>query len=130
MSHSVDTLYPHEIVFLERFLALGNHIEWIPRDKSNATATNDFRWIEQRELCELKSMTKADYGKIGDRITKAVRSAMDNHKVVKDCFVIDLGDTRRKDKLIHQLEGYNSREWKIRRLFVLDGDGLIEIKLK
>lgn len=130
VSHSVDTLYPHEIVFLERFLALGNHIEWIPRDKSNATATNDFRWIEQRELCELKSMTKADYGKIGDRITKAVRSAMDNHKVVKDCFVTDLGDTRRKDKLINQLEGYNSREWKIRRLFVLDGDGLIEIKLK
>ena len=49
---------------------------------------------------------------------------------VKDCFVIDLGQSKRKDKLIHQLERYNDREWKIRRLFILDGEGFLEIKLK
>lgn len=128
--HSVDTLYPQEIVFLERFQNLGNHVEWIPRDKENATATNDFRWIETNELCELKSMAKADFGKIADRITKAVRSAKENHDVVKDCFVIDLGQAKRKDKLVHQLERYNDREWKIRRLFIFDGEGFSEIKLK
>lgn len=76
------------------------------------TATNDFRWIETNELCELKSLAKADFGKIADRITKAVRSAKENHDVVKDCFVIDLGQSKRKDKLVHQLEKYNDREWK------------------
>ena len=49
---------------------------------------------------------------------------------VKDRFVIDLGQSKRKDKLIHQLERYNDREWKIRRLFILDGEGFLEIKLK
>ncbi|MDD6461766.1 MAG: hypothetical protein PUF51_04810 [Bifidobacteriaceae bacterium] len=29
---SVEALYPQEIVFLERFEALGNHVRWIPRD--------------------------------------------------------------------------------------------------
>lgn len=128
--HSTDTLYPQEIVFLERFQNLGNHVAWIPRDIEKRTATNDFRWIETNELCELKSLAKADFGKIADRITKAVRSAKENHDVVKDCFVIDLGQSKRKDKLVHQLERYNDREWKIRRLFILDGEGLLEIKLK
>ncbi|WP_443984328.1 VG15 protein [Bifidobacterium adolescentis] len=128
--HSTDMLYPQEIVFLERFQNLGNHVEWIPRDIEKRTATNDFRWIETNELCELKSLAKADFGKIADRITKAVRSAKENHDVVKDCFVIDLGQSKRKDKLVHQLEKYNDREWKIRRLFILDGEGLLEIKLK
>lgn len=127
--HDVDTLYMHEIVFLERFTKLGNHFAWIPRDTSTAVATNDFLWIEEGEECELKSMTKAEYGKIADRITKAVRSANENHGVVKDCFIIDIGDVRLSDKLARQLEGYNSREWKIRRLFVLSGDGLSEIDL-
>ena len=47
-------------------------------------------------------MAKADFGKIADRITKAVRIAKENHDVVKDCFVIDLGQAKRKDKLVHQ----------------------------
>ncbi|OKY89455.1 MAG: hypothetical protein BHV59_02805 [Bifidobacterium sp. 56_9_plus] len=81
-------------------------------------------------MYELKSMAKVDFGKIADRITKAVRIAKENHDVVKDCFVIDLGQAKRKDKLVHQLEKYNDREWKIRRLFIFDGEGFSEIKLK
>lgn len=128
--HSTDTLYPQEIVFLERFGDFGNHFEWIPRDFENTISTNDFRWVEQDELCELKSVAKADFGKIADRITKAVRSAKENHGVTKDCFVIDIGPKRLQDKLVRQLEKYNSRTWTIRRLFIMDEEGIHEINLK
>ncbi len=130
VAHSIDTLYPHEIVFLERFKELGNHIEWISRDLKAATPTNDFNWIEQGESFELKSLTKANFSRIADRITKSVRSAKQNHGVVKDCFVIDLGNSSRSDKLVRQLENYNRRDYKIRRLFILDSEGLTEIDLK
>lgn len=130
VAHSIDTLYPHEIVFLERFKEHGNHIEWISHDLKAATPTNDFNWIEQGESFELKSLTKANFSRIADRITKSVRSAKQNHGVVKDCFVIDLGNSSRSDKLVRQLENYNRRDYKIRRLFILDGEGLMEIDLK
>ena len=75
-------------------------------------------------------MAKADFGKIADRITKAVRSAKENHGVTKDCFVIDIGHKRLQDKLVRQLEKYNSRTWTIRRLFIMDEEGIHEINLK
>ena len=78
----------------------------------------------------MKNQAKAELGQIAHLITKAVRIAKENHDVVKDCFVIDLGQAKRKDKLVHQLEKYNDREWKIRRLFIFDGEGFSEIKLK
>ncbi|MDD6461628.1 MAG: hypothetical protein PUF51_04085 [Bifidobacteriaceae bacterium] len=127
---SVEALYPQEIVFLERFENLGNHVEWIPRDVENAISSNDFKWLETGELCELKSMASSDYGHIADRISKAVRSASENHHVVKDCFVIDIGGVKASDKLLRQLGGYNSRDWKIRRLFLLDANGFREIELR
>ena len=127
---ATDILYPQETVFLEKFEKLGNHIKWIPRDTKNASATNDFLWLEENEECELKSMSRADYGKIADRISRAVKSAKQNHGIVKDCFIIDIGNVKTSKKLINQLSNYNSREWKIRRLFVMDGNGFKEIPLK
>ncbi len=131
---SLEVLYPHETVFLERFEALGNHVRWIPRDTENQTATNDFEWLEAGELCELKSMTSTKYQHIAKRISESAASAMDNHGVVKDCYVIDIGHARMSDKLASQLMAYNVRhpdqKTRIRRLFVMDADGLHEIGLK
>lgn len=131
---SLEVLYPHETVFLERFEALGNHVRWIPKDKVDATATNDFEWLETGELCELKSMTSTKYQHIAKRISESAASAMDNHDVVKDCYVIDIGHARMSDKLASQLMAYNVRhpdqKTRIRRLFVMDADGLHEIGLK
>ena len=134
---SLEVLYPHETVFLERFEALGNHVRWIPRDTENKTATNDFEWLEAGELCELKSMTSTKYQHIAKRISESAASAMDNHGVVKDCkdcYVIDIGHARMSDKLASQLVAYNVRhpdqKTRIRRLFVMDADGLHEIGLK
>lgn len=131
---SLEVLYPHETVFLERFEALGNHVRWIPRDTENQTATNDFEWLEAGELCELKSMTSTKYQHIAKRISESAASAMDNHGVVKDCYVIDIGHARMSDKLASQLVAYNVRhpdqKTRIRRLFVMDADGLHEIGLK
>ena len=130
----VEMLYPHEVVFLERFEALGNHVRWIPRDTENQTATNDFEWLEAGELCELKSMTSTKYQHIAKRISESAASAMANHGVVKDCYVIDIGHARMSDKLASQLVSYNVRhpdqKTRIRRLFVMDADGLHEIELK
>lgn len=131
---SVEALYPQEIVFLERFENLGNHVEWIPRDTERWKSTNDFRWIEQGEEFELKSMTGDKYKHIAGRISSAVRSAHENHGVIKDCFVVDIGGVEAKQKLIHQLERYNvnnaANGTAVRRLFLMDSTGLREIHLE
>lgn len=131
---SVEALYPQEIVFLEKFENLGNHVEWIPRDTERWKSTNDFRWIEQGEEFELKSMTGDKYKHIAGRISSAVRSAHENHGVIKDCFVVDIGGVEAKQKLIHQLERYNvnnaANGTAVRRLFLMDSTGLREIHLE
>lgn len=63
-------------------------------------------------------------------MSSAVESALLRHEIVKDCFVVDLGNVKINPKLVNQLSKYNSRIWKIRRLFVLSGSGLCEILLQ
>lgn len=124
-----DTLKPHEVEFVERFLARGEQISWIENDP--ATATSDFRW-RGREF-ELKS-TKAKASTIRGRILDAASRAWRNHKVVKDRFVIDLGAAALTGELTGQLEVYNAgrRSYRVRELWVLseNGDQLTQIHLR
>ena len=130
VSHSVDTLYPHEIVFLERFIPLGNQADWIPKSKTGES-TNDFHWINRGVEAELKSLSGFKYSSAANRIADAVDRAVP-HGVVKDIFVLDYGDSSVPEKLIYQLGLYNQRRTSshIKELWLMDGDGLHEITLK
>lgn len=128
-----EVLESHEIDFLERFEARGERARWIRRDTRGYTSTNDFTWLTNGEIvCELKSTT-AKYSSIKSHIQDAVLKARDNHGVVKDVFVIDLGPRRLTDKLRTQLSRYNAniKDGHIRRLYVMSSDGadLVEISL-
>lgn len=127
-----EVLESHEIDFLERFEARGERARWIRKDPGRRS-TNDFVWLTRGEtVCELKC-TATKYSSIRGHIQKAVLSARDNHGVVKDVFVIDLGPYRLSEKLRRQLSRYNAnvKDGRIRRLFVMSGDGaqLEEINL-
>lgn len=127
-----EVLESHELDFLERFEARGERVRWVRKDPRRRS-TNDFVWVTYNELvCELKA-TKDKYSSIKSHIQRAVTSARDNHGVVKDIFVIDLGPFRLSDKLRRQLGNYNANveDGRIRRLFVLSGNGadLTEIDL-
>ena len=127
-----EVLESHELDFLERFEARGERVRWVRKDPRRRS-TNDFVWVTYNELvCELKA-TKDKYSSIKSHIQRAVTSARDNHDVVKDVFVIDLGPFRLSDKLRRQLGNYNANveDGRIRRLFVLSGSGadLTEIDL-
>ena len=127
-----EVLESHELDFLERFEARGERVRWVRKDPRRRS-TNDFVWVTYNELvCELKA-TKDKYSSIKSHIQRAVTSARDNHGVVKDVFVIDLGPFRLSDKLRRQLGNYNVNveDGRIRRLFVLSGSGadLTEIDL-
>lgn len=127
-----EVLESHELDFLERFEARGERVRWVRKDP-HRRSTNDFVWVTYNELvCELKA-TKDKYSSIKSHIQRAVTSARDNHGVVKDVFVIDLGPFRLSDKLRRQLGNYNANveDGRIRRLFVLSGNGadLTEIDL-
>ncbi|MFT4281183.1 hypothetical protein [Microbacterium sp.] len=123
-----DRLEPQEIQFLERFL-VSNQVRWIPRDP-NLRPTNDFVWINEGDLTmELKS-TGAKYQSIRNHIHTAVAKAT-RGGVVKENFIVDLGDGVLTDKLRRQLAEFNQRTstTPIRRLFVMSRDGLEEIRL-
>ena len=128
-----DVLEMHEIVFLEHFKSLGQHYEWIPRDTLGHKSTNDMEWVEQGLVCEVKSsrQKRPDYGSISKNIPKAVSKA-ELHGVVKDSFIVDLTGYAAPEKLINQLAGYNAKHKKnrIKRLFLLDANGLRELKLQ
>jgi len=120
-----EILESHEIDFLERFEARGERARWIRRDLVTRKSTNDFYWETNNSIaCELKS-TSTKYRTIRIHIQDAVINARDNHGVVKDVFVIDLGQRKLSSKLRKQLSLYNQRvqDGKIRRLFVMSDDG-------
>ncbi|MDO5671271.1 MAG: hypothetical protein Q4G30_00230 [Actinomycetaceae bacterium] len=128
-----EILEPHEVRFVERFTSLGNEVEWIQKDRVNIPrkSTNDFIWINHsNEVCEHKTTT-AKYGTIALRIRETVEKAR-KHDVVKDVFVVQIEDHQLGAKVERQLEMYNANNPNnpIRELWVLDSDGLRQIKLR
>ncbi|WP_311777799.1 hypothetical protein [Trueperella abortisuis] len=122
-----ERIAPHEVEFLERFEARGHRARWIPRDGQHFKSTNDFVWLDNgNEVCELKCTT-AKYSSIKANIQSSVVKARENHGVVKDFFVVDLGTRALTPKLRGQLQRYNARvkDGKIRRLWVMSSDGRV-----
>lgn len=122
-----DILKAHEVEFVERFLDAGEELSWIANDP--ARATSDFLW--NGDAFELKS-TKARYETIHGRIVSAASRAMKNHGVVKEHFLIDLGDAQLNDELHRALAGFNDgrRLYRLVSLWVMAGGELEEILLR
>lgn len=125
-----EILEPHEVRFVERFLAAGHTLDWIPRDTLRYLPTNDFVWLSNGSIIvELKS-TKPRYETIRGRIKDSVRAAA-RHGVIKDSFLIDLGDEPLGDALHTQLRHYNldRSRYRIRNLWVMSRGQIHEITL-
>ncbi|WP_165217972.1 hypothetical protein [Schaalia sp. ZJ1691] len=132
-------LEAHELDFLERFEKRGERVRWISRAEYvpgvGASPTNDFIWLTNgSQKTELKCTT-AQGSTIVKDISTAVVKAL-KHGVVKDIFVIDIGESSTFPKLLSQVKKYNSSrknfsERQIRRLFLMaeDGDVFMEIQL-
>lgn len=120
-------LEPREVEFIERMLDAGEQIEWITNDP--AMSTNDFTW--RGRPFELKS-TQPKASSIRGRILDAASRAMRNHGVVKENFVIDLGDAVLSDAAKQELAGYNvgRQKYRIAELWVMSGGVLEQIPLR
>lgn len=126
-THGED-LHQHEIEFVERFHAAGERLEWIPNVRFKPT--NDFKWLGKGgSEFELKS-TKARYATIHGRILDAASRAA-KHNVVKDKFVIDLGNEPLTDELRAELATYNvdRRKYRLAALWVMSQGKLHQIDL-
>jgi hypothetical protein len=93
-------------------------------------ATNDFHWAEQGAEYELKR-TRANYLAIHGRIVRAASKAAKT-EVVKDRFVIDIGDETLTDQLRDELAGFNRdrRKYRLADLWVMYRGRLERISLR
>ena len=106
----------------ERLLRLGEDVE--PIKRSLSVPRNDFVWLTRdNRVTEMKS-TKARYETIRNSIHQAVRKAQEKG-VVKDIFLIDIGEAELTEKLARELGCYNldRSRYMIRELYVMSGDG-------
>ncbi len=125
-----DALEPHEIRFYEQF-ATQNRVRLIPKS-ANGVPTHDFEWLNQDGLLVEVKSTKDRAKTINARITDAVKKAH-ARGVVKENFIIDLGDHAPRGALLKQLSEFNNdrvAERRISRLWVFARGELIEIPLK
>jgi len=125
-----DVLKPHEVRSIERLVAAGEKLAWIPRLKSEPT--HDFVWINRGGIhVELKS-TIPKHSTIRGAIEKSVSKAASHDwcPLVKENFVIDIADAALTSELRADLAGYNTgrHRWRIRRLWVLLQEVLLETK--
>lgn len=103
-----EQLFQHEIETVERIQAVGETVDWIPKDVKTFLPTNDIRWISNGGIeADLKA-TGGKYGPIRTLIHKAVVAAR-AAGVVKEHFIVDIGQDRLTDKLRGQLAKYNVR---------------------
>lgn len=122
----------HEILFEKRFLAIGETLTWIPKERS--IPTHDFVWRSNGDLLvELKS-TRPRAKTITDAIQKAASRASSHSwaPLAKEHFVVDLGSESLAASARVELSAYNAGRIKarIRRLWVLSGGVLDEIELE
>ena len=117
-----DRIEPHEVLAYERLQRLGEDVD--PIKRSLATPRNDFVWLSRdSRLVEMKS-SKARYLTIMGRIHVAVKEAR-KHGIVKDVFLIDIGEAELTEELAGELSRYNldRSRYAIRELYVMSGDG-------
>ncbi|WP_301119789.1 hypothetical protein [Mycolicibacterium fortuitum] len=126
-----DVLEPSEVRFVERFLDLGEQLEWIPKSQGQ-TSTNDFLWTSNQGLPIEQKTTKARYRTIEGRIIDAVKRALINHGVTKDNFIVDIEDVELTDELRAELANYNvgREKYRISKLWVMARGQLHSIDLR
>jgi hypothetical protein len=124
-----ETLNPAEIQFCEKFIALGQEIEWIPT--GGWVSTNDFIWLNHGGKEFEQKTTRANYAVIHGRMVDAASRAA-KHNVVKERFMIDLRDELLTEDLAHSLEGFNvgRRKYRLTELWVMSAGRLYEINLQ
>jgi hypothetical protein len=133
-----ERLEPLEVLFLERFEALGHQAEWIPRPPFvpgvGRPASSDFLWVDMDGLrIELKSPARPLYRVVKDKIHKDVAAAR-RWGLSAENYIIDLGYRPLTAKLAAQLADYNANTatTAITRLWVMSRNGadLTRIHLK
>jgi len=125
-----DALEPHEIRFYEQFTE-AHRVRLIPKS-GTGVPTNDFAWVSRDDLLVEVKTTKARARTINARISEAVTKAQ-ARGVVKENFIVDLGQQPLTEVLVNQLSRYNSGripERRIARLWVFSNGELTEIPLK
>lgn len=126
-----EQLHQHEIETVERLQRLGETVEWLPKDSKTFLPTNDIRWINNGGIeVDLKATT-AKYEPIRTLIHKAVVAAR-TAGVVKDHFVVDIGQASLTEKLRAQLAKYNTRNPnnRISGLWIVTRATLVKIDLQ
>lgn len=129
---SEDILEAQEIVFAERFKKQGQQFKWIPKSEMGK-ATNDFIWVNNGNLpFELKSMGSTTYKSIVGRISTAANSAREKSNVVKENFIIDIGDKKLKESDMKKLANFNNRKREgepiiLKHLYIYSQDKLIRL---
>ena len=118
-----DVLKAVEIPTVERLVRRGERIDWIPG--RNWFSTNDFRWERFGNSAFEVKTTKAKYSTIRGRIYSSVKAARENHAVIKDRFLVDLGAEPLTEELRQELSQYNvdRSRFSIAQLVVMHGDG-------
>lgn len=133
---ALDVLEIHEIVFMERFVYdLGQHFVWIPRDEKTLGTTNDFYWVEQQTLVELKSTRsitpryRSEASKIRTAVKKSIQNEHHGKGVRKDSFLLDFYGTRLTRKILYQLSTYDEKnpDYVIRNLWYADEQGIHQL---
>ncbi|MEL4506397.1 hypothetical protein AAEX63_16060 [Luteococcus sp. H138] len=101
-----DILKPTEVISVERLVRRRESIRWIPR--THAKSSHDFVWLNRGGVNVEMKATKARYETIRGRVFSARKSAWENHRVLKDVFLIDLGDAPLTTELRHRLVTYQA----------------------
>lgn len=125
-----EQLFQHEIETVERMHAAGETLQWIPKDTKTFKPTNDIVWVSNTGIeADLKA-TSAKYSLVKTLIHKAVAAAREAG-VIKENFVVDLGESRLTTKLHGQLAKYNTRnpDNPISGLWVIPRGELTQIDL-
>lgn len=124
-----EVLEPSEVEALEHLLALGEELDWIPRDQTRRP-TNDFLWLSRGRLpTELKT-TKASYRTIHGRVVAAASQAA-KQQVVKENFLIHIRRSQLTTDLYEALCHFNvgRRKYRLAHLWVLTRGEIVEIPL-
>lgn len=120
-----EQIKAHEVRMVERLLDAGQDVVWLPRKPS--APSNDMLLTIAGERVPVEAKTcKPRYQSIHSRIVKAASSAANHAEpVVKDAFLIDIGNAQLSESLLRELEGFNvgRRKYRLRHLLVLSEDG-------
>ena len=130
-----DQLTRAEVLFMEKFEALGERAEWIP--KTRAAKTADFYWTSRDgRPWDIKSPSLEGWGTMTVKQQyKRIAGRISDDAPFKKNVVVDLGSEVLTDELAQKLAEYNAGRWRtpehlIRKLVILADSVLRVIPLR